>query len=59
MCQHKVYHVYDNYAEKLVTVRQVLTVTCPNLHLVGRSSMHRYNNQDHATAIALNIIAGK
>lgn len=62
--QHKAYPVYeDNYAAKLTTVRKVLTDTCPNLHLVGRNGMHRYNNQDHsmlsAMATAANIIAGK
>ena len=62
--QHKAYPVYEaNYAEKLITVRRALTATCPNLHLIGRNGMHRYNNQDHsmlsAIATAANIIAGK
>lgn len=62
--QHKAYPVYeDNYATKLATVRRELTATCPNLHLIGRNGMHRYNNQDHsmltAIATAANILAGK
>ena len=36
---------------------------CPNLHLVGRNGMHKYNNQDHAMMTALlaarNILAGR
>jgi hypothetical protein len=35
----------------------------PNLHLVGRNGLHRYNNQDHSMMTALltarNIMAGK
>ncbi|MDE3269115.1 MAG: NAD(P)/FAD-dependent oxidoreductase [Pseudomonadota bacterium] len=62
--QLQAYPVYEGgYAEKLVFVRQELAETCPNLHLVGRNGMHRYNNQDHsmlsAIATAVNIMAGK
>jgi hypothetical protein len=35
----------------------------PNLHLVGRNGMHKYNNQDHAMMTAMlvakNIVAGR
>ena len=35
----------------------------PNLHLVGRNGMHKYNNQDHAMMTAMlcakNIVAGE
>ncbi len=44
----KAYPVYDSvYAEALQTVRDFLKAF-PNLQLVGRNGMHRYNNQDHA-----------
>lgn len=61
--QRKAYPVYDDdYAEHLSTVRQELEANYPNLHLVGRNGMHRYNNQDHAMMTAMlsvrNIRAG-
>jgi hypothetical protein len=35
----------------------------PNLYLVGRNGMHRYNNQDHSMLTSMlavdNIIAGR
>jgi protoporphyrinogen oxidase len=44
------------------TVRRTLEAGYPNLHLVGRNGMHKYNNQDHAMMTAMltarNIIAG-
>jgi protoporphyrinogen oxidase len=44
----KAYPVYDNfYQNGLRLVRQFLETT-PNLQLVGRNGMHRYNNQDHS-----------
>ncbi|MEO7650757.1 MAG: FAD-dependent oxidoreductase, partial [Bryobacteraceae bacterium] len=44
----KAYPVYDGvYARGLRAVRQFLE-TVPNLQLVGRNGMHRYNNQDHS-----------
>ncbi len=59
----KAYPVYDaTYQSSLSTVREFLS-TLPNLQLVGRNGMHRYNNQDHSmlTAIlaARNILGGK
>jgi protoporphyrinogen oxidase len=61
--QVKAYPVYDDeYATHVAAVRAEVDQRCPNLHLVGRNGMHKYNNQDHAmmTAIltARNIIAG-
>ena len=62
--QPKAYPVYDdNYKHHVEVVRQALEAHCPNLHLVGRNGMHKYNNQDHAMMTALltarNILAGK
>jgi protoporphyrinogen oxidase len=62
--QPKAYPVYDDaYQQHVDTIRRFLEEHCPNLHLVGRNGMHKYNNQDHAmmTAIltAKNILAGE
>jgi protoporphyrinogen oxidase len=64
MRQPKAYPVYDgDYQRHVSVVRQTLDAHCPNLHLVGRNGMHRYNNQDHAMLTALlaarNILAGE
>ncbi len=49
----KAYPVYvDNYTESLSEVRDFLA-NVPNLQLVGRNGMHRYNNQDHSMLTAL------
>ena len=61
--QSKAYPVYDDeYKENVEVVRQGIESHCPNLHLVGRNGMHKYNNQDHAMMTALlaarNILAG-
>jgi protoporphyrinogen oxidase len=60
--QKKAYPVYDDdYAEHVATIRDELDRRYPNLHLVGRNGMHKYNNQDHAMMTAMlcaeNIIA--
>jgi len=60
--QKKAYPVYDDdYAEHVATIRQELDRRYPNLHLVGRNGMHKYNNQDHAMMTAMlcaeNILA--
>ena len=60
--QKKAYPVYDDhYAEHVATIREELDRRYPNLHLVGRNGMHKYNNQDHAMMTAMlcaeNIIA--
>jgi protoporphyrinogen oxidase len=62
--QPKAYPVYDGDYEHCVdVVRRALDAHCPNLHLVGRNGMHRYNNQDHAMMTALlaarNVLAGE
>ena len=58
----KAYPIYDGgYREALSTLRQFLG-RLPNLQVVGRNGMHRYNNQDHAMATAMlaveNILGG-
>ena len=60
--QKKAYPVYDDdYADHVATIRDELDSRYPNLHLVGRNGMHKYNNQDHAMMTAMlcaeNIIA--
>jgi protoporphyrinogen oxidase len=60
--QKKAYPVYDDdYARHVDIVRQELDDRYPNLHLVGRNGMHKYNNQDHAMMTAMlcveNILA--
>jgi protoporphyrinogen oxidase len=60
--QKKAYPVYDdNYARHVATIRTELNRHYPNLHLVGRNGMHKYNNQDHAMMTAMlcveNIVA--
>jgi protoporphyrinogen oxidase len=60
--QKKAYPVYDDdYAKHVATVRDELDARFPNLHLVGRNGMHKYNNQDHAMMTAMlcveNILA--
>jgi protoporphyrinogen oxidase len=49
----KAYPVYGRgYQDGLATVREFLA-TVPNLQLVGRNGMHRYNNQDHSMLTAI------
>jgi len=60
--QKKAYPVYDDeYSRHVAIVRQELDSRYPNLHLVGRNGMHKYNNQDHAMMTAMlcveNILA--
>jgi protoporphyrinogen oxidase len=60
--QKKAYPVYDDdYAMHVASIRQELEARYPNLHLVGRNGMHKYNNQDHAMMTAMlcveNILA--
>jgi protoporphyrinogen oxidase len=60
--QKKAYPVYDDdYASHVAVIRDELESRYPNLHLVGRNGMHKYNNQDHAMMTAMlcaeNIIA--
>ena len=60
--QKKAYPVYDDhYAQHVATIRHEIEEHYPNLHLVGRNGMHKYNNQDHAMMTAMlcveNILA--
>jgi len=60
--QRKAYPVYDDhYASNVAIIREELEARYPNLHLVGRNGMHKYNNQDHAMMTAMlcveNILA--
>jgi len=62
--QRKAYPVYDDdYATHVATIREEIERRYPNLHLVGRNGMHKYNNQDHAMMTAMlcvrNILAGE
>ena len=62
--QAKAYPVYDDaYRSHVDTIRRDLALNFPNLHLVGRNGMHKYNNQDHAMMTAMltvrNILAGE
>ena len=62
--QRKAYPVYDDqYAQNVAIIRQEIEQRCPNLHLIGRNGMHKYNNQDHAMMTAMltveNILAGR
>ena len=62
--QPKAYPVYDDvYQQRVETLRAELETNYPNLHLVGRNGMHKYNNQDHAMMTAMltvrNILAGR
>jgi protoporphyrinogen oxidase len=56
--QAKAYPVYDeHYRENVRIIREFLEREAPNLQLVGRNGMHRYNNQDHA--IMTGILAAR
>ena len=59
----KAYPVYDDeYAEHVDVIRRFLERETPNLQLIGRNGMHKYNNQDHAMMTGLlaarNILGG-
>lgn len=62
--QPKAYPVYDDhYAKHVDCIRSEIEARYPNLHLIGRNGMHKYNNQDHsmmtALLVAKNILAGE
>lgn len=62
--QPKAYPVYDDaYREHMAVIRREVEQRYPNLHLIGRNGMHKYNNQDHAMMTAMltarNILAGE
>ncbi|MBX7060217.1 MAG: NAD(P)/FAD-dependent oxidoreductase [Pyrinomonadaceae bacterium] len=49
----KAYPVYDAvYVDAVDTIRDFLRQV-PNLYLVGRNGMHKYNNQDHSMLTAM------
>jgi protoporphyrinogen oxidase len=59
----KAYPVYDDaYQRGLSAVRRFLE-TVPNLQVVGRNGMHRYNNQDHSMLTGMlaarNVLGGR
>jgi len=57
--QQKAYPVYDDvYQQRVAVIRDYLAAKLPNLHLVGRNGMHKYNNQDHSMMTAL-LVARK
>jgi protoporphyrinogen oxidase len=49
----KAYPVYDDTYRQLLEVVRKFVATVPNLQMVGRNGMHRYNNQDHSMLTAL------
>ena len=50
----KAYPMYDNdWARQVATIRRYLETALPNLQLVGRNGMHKYNNQDHSMMTAM------
>jgi protoporphyrinogen oxidase len=60
----KAYPMYDQgYAACLSVVREFVSKHIPDLQLIGRNGMHRYNNQDHAIMTgflaARNVLAGR
>lgn len=60
----KAYPMYDSgYLDHIATIRKYIEFALPNLQLIGRNGMHKYNNQDHSmmTGIyaARNILGGQ
>ncbi len=50
----KAYPMYDNgWSQRVEKIRRYLQQHLPNLQLVGRNGMHKYNNQDHSMMTAL------
>ena len=50
----KAYPMYSqDWVRQVATVRQYLETALPNLQLVGRNGMHKYNNQDHSMMTAM------
>ncbi len=58
----KAYPAYIGSYDQLQVVRDYAN-SIPNLYLLGRNGMHRYNNQDHSMLTAMtavdNIVAGQ
>jgi protoporphyrinogen oxidase len=59
----KAYPVYDGQYEEHVRVIRRYLEGFPNIQVVGRNGMHKYNNQDHSMMTALlaarNILGGQ
>ena len=59
----KAYPVYDEHYQRGIDAVRAFLAEVPNLQLVGRNGMHRYNNQDHSMLTAMlaarNIVAGR
>jgi protoporphyrinogen oxidase len=50
----KAYPMYDNgWTDRVEKIRRYLERELPNLQLVGRNGMHKYNNQDHSMMTAI------
>ncbi len=50
----KAYPMYDTgWAEQVDQIRLWVQKSLPNLQMVGRNGMHKYNNQDHSMMTAL------
>ena len=50
----KAYPYYDySYQQNVQTIANYLDEFIPNVHLVGRNGMHKYNNQDHSMLTAM------
>ncbi len=49
----KAYPVYNGDHEKGLQVVREFLKRVPNLQLIGRNGMHRYNNQDHSMVTAM------
>jgi protoporphyrinogen oxidase len=49
----KAYPVYDGVYQRGIAAIREFQRTIPNLQLVGRNGMHRYNNQDHSMLTAM------
>jgi protoporphyrinogen oxidase len=50
----KAYPMYDaGWFEQVQLIRNWIETCLPNLQLVGRNGMHKYNNQDHSMMTAL------
>jgi protoporphyrinogen oxidase len=49
----KAYPVYDSTYRQSLDVLRDFFASVPNLQLVGRNGMHRYNNQDHSMMTAV------
>jgi len=51
--ERKAYPIYDENHQRGLKVLRDFLPTLPNLQLVGRNGMHRYNNQDHSMLTGL------